>query len=347
MTMLDVRALDMENAAQRDSWDAYVNARGEATAFHRSAWGRAIHASMGHGLHYLAAYHASRIVGILPLIHVKSRLFGNSLSSLSFAVYGGPVADTADVHAALDAAAWDLAQKLGISALEYRHEKRSRPDWTCKSETYATFRKPLLTTRDDNLKAIPRKQRAEVRKAMDKGLTVSIEKTADAHYRVYSESVRNLGTPVFPKTLFEALLRYYGPDADVLTVSKDGTPAASVLSLYHRGEVLPYYGGGTAEARDLRANDHMYFELMNHAVARGCTSFDFGRSKFGTGAFAFKKNWGFEPTPLCYEYRLAEGATMPDLNPNNPKYKLMVDTWQKLPLPVANWLGPKIARSLG
>jgi FemAB-related protein (PEP-CTERM system-associated) len=347
MTMVDIRRVDLENTSQRDGWDSYVAAQESATAFHRSAWGRAIQASMGHGVQYLAAFQGGEIVGILPLIHVKSRLFGNSLSSLSFAVYGGPVADTADIHAALDEAAWSLAQKLGISALEYRHKTQSRPDWTCKSETYATFRRTLLSTRDENLKAIPRKQRAEVRKAMDKGLTVAIEKDADAHFTVYSESVRNLGTPVFPKKLFDALLHFYGPDADVLTVSKDGLPAASVLSLYHRNEVLPYYGGGTAAARELRANDHMYFELMNHAAELGCTHFDFGRSKFGTGAFAFKKNWGFEAAPLYYEYRLADGASMPDINPNNPKYKMMVEVWQKLPLPIANWLGPKISRSLG
>jgi FemAB-related protein (PEP-CTERM system-associated) len=345
--MADVRLVDVHNPADRSAWDAYVNQHPDATVFHLSAWGLSISSALGHKLHFFAAYSGKELVGILPLVHLKSRLFGSSLSSMAFAVYGGPVADSADIHAALDAAAWKLAQSLGISVLEYRHQTQTRPDWTAKPDTYATFRKPLLLATDDNLKAIPRKQRAEVRKSFDKGLAVSIEKNADRHFRVYSESVRNLGTPVFPKALFEALLHFYGEKADVLTVLKDDVPVASVLSLYHRNEVLPYYGGGTAQARDLRANDHMYFKLMDHAVAQGCTSFDFGRSKVGSGAFAFKKNWGFDPTPLCYEYKLAEGAAMPDLNPNNPKYQLMVQVWQKLPLPIANFLGPKIARSLG
>lgn len=345
--MTDVRVVDLSDRAQRDRWDAFVHSSTEATAFHLSAWGLAISASMGHQAYYLATFQGVEITGILPLIHVKSLLFGQSLSSLAFAVYGGPLTGSSEIHAALDSAAWALAQKLGISVLEYRNQKQMRPCWQAKAETYATFRRPLQATSEENLKAIPRKQRAEVRKSFEKGLTAIIEKDADNHFAVYSESVRNLGTPVFPKSLFQALLHYYQDDVDVLTVMHEGRPVASVLSLYHRGEVLPYYGGGTAAARDLRANDFMYFKLMEHAVGRGCTAFDFGRSKFGTGAFSFKKNWGFEPTPLCYEYRLAEGAVMPDLNPNNPKYQMMVQTWQKLPLPVANWLGPKIARSLG
>jgi FemAB-related protein (PEP-CTERM system-associated) len=196
------------------------------------------------------------------------------------------------------------------------------------------------------MKAIPRKQRAEVRRSLEFGLETWIGDRA-AHYAVYAESVRNLGTPVFPRALFDALLDLYGDDADVLTVLKDGRPLSSVLSLYFRGEVLPYYGGGTGEARRFRANDHMYWQLMEHARARGCTSFDFGRSKTGTGPYAFKKNWGFEPEPLAYEFRLAAGATLPEINPLNPKYRLMIAAWQRLPLWLANRLGPSIAKGIG
>src|SRR3546814_5783412 len=99
----------------------------------------------------------------------------------------------------------------------------------------------------------------------------------------------NLGTPVVPGSLFDAVLDAFGSDADILAVCKEGRPVASVLNLYHRGAVLPYWGGGTQEARGLRANDMMYFALMSHARSRGCTRFDFGRSKVGTGAAAFKK----------------------------------------------------------
>lgn len=345
-----VRALDLASTGDRDRHDAFVRAHPEATPFHLSAWGRAIERGVGQRPHYLVAEHAGAIVGALPLTHVRSPIFGQSLISNAFAVYGGPIAESEAAHAALDAAAWSLAERLGVRAVEYRNQRRLRPDWPAKTDSYVTFRRALAAEGDANLKAIPRKQRAEVRKSLELGLEVRVgsdERARAEHFAVYAESVRNLGTPVFPKRLFDSLVDLYGTEADILTVSKDGRPAASVLSLYFRDEVLPYYGGGTPAARPLRANDHMYWMLMEHARLRGCTSFDFGRSKVGTGAFAFKKNWGFEPTPLAYEFRLAPGHAMPDVNPLNPKYKLMVETWSRLPLWLANRVGPLLSRGLG
>lgn len=345
-----VRALDLSSPQDRERHDTFVRERPDGTPFHLSAWGRAIADGTGQRPHYLIAEHAGAIVGVLPLTHVRSPLFGASLISNAFAVYGGPIAESAAAHAALDAAAWRLAEQLGVPALEYRNQARLRPDWPAKADSYVTFRRPLSADSDANLKAIPRKQRAEVRKSLELGLDVRIasdERARAQHFAVYAESVRNLGTPVFPKRLFDALIAHYGPEADILTVSKDGTPIASVLSLYFRDAVLPYYGGGTRAARGLRANEHMYWMLMEHARERGCTSFDFGRSKAGTGAYAFKKNWGFEPTPLTYEFRLAPGRSMPDVNPLNPKYKLMIETWSRLPLWLANRVGPLLSRGLG
>jgi FemAB-related protein (PEP-CTERM system-associated) len=347
MVALTVKLISLGAVQDCALWDAFVHQHPDATAFHLSAWGRAIEKTFGHKAHYLAAVRGDEILGVLPLIHVKSRLFGSSLVSNAFAVYGGPLAISEDAHAVLDGAAWGLAQKLGISVLEYRNQQRLRPEWPAKAETYATFKRALAATSDENLKAIPRKQRAEVRKSLEKNLSVIIDQNADRHFAVYAESVRNLGTPVFPKALFRNVLDAYGKDANVLTVMHEGKPISSVLSLYFRGEVLPYYGGGVAQARDLRANDHMYWMLMEHARERGCTSFDFGRSKLGTGAYAFKKNWGFEPAPLFYEFKLAQGSTMPDINPLNPKYKAMVAIWQRLPLPLANIMGPFVSRALG
>jgi FemAB-related protein (PEP-CTERM system-associated) len=345
--MVQIREIDFANVLDVAKWNVFVDNHPEGTVFHLTKWGKAISAGLGHKTYYVAAFRGNDIVGLLPLICINSFLFGKSLSSSAFAVYGGPLADSKDVHMALDAYAWKIATDAGISVLEYRNQTRQRPEWHAKTETYATFRREMSDTAEKRLTDIPRKQRAEVRKSFDKNLTVKIENNAHSHFKVYAESVRNLGTPVFPKKLFSALIASYGDDADVLLVEKEGTPTASVLSLYYKNEVFPYYGGGTASARELRANDHMYYSLMNHAWEKGCTRFDFGRSKYGTGAFAFKKNWGFEPEALSYEYRLADGAVVPDLNPLNPKYQLMVKTWQRLPLVIANMAGPFIARNLG
>jgi|TARA_R100000501_G_scaffold13654_5_gene25048 FemAB-related protein (PEP-CTERM system-associated) len=332
------------------AYDAYLARASGSKPFHRRAWGDAVSAACGHRTHNLVALRGDQSVGILPLTEIRSLLFGKSLVSSGFAVEGGPLFDDEAALAALDDAAWDIARRAGIAVLEYRGPGRIHPQWQEKATTYAAFVRDIDEDSEENLKAIPRKQRAEVRKSLKLGLEVAIGRDAaalDEHYRIYATSVRNLGTPVFPRALFREMLARFGEDADILTVRKDGEPVASVLSFYHDGTVYPYWGGGVFAARALRANEHMYWMLMEHARERGCTSFDFGRSKVGTGPYSYKKNWGFEPQPLVYEYRLGEGATMPDLNPNSPKFKMMTEMWQRLPLWVANGVGPFIAKNLG
>lgn len=155
--MAAVREIDLGDAAERSRWDTFVREHADGTAFHLTAWGRAIAAGCGQRPHYLAAEDGGAIVGVLPLIHTRSLVFGQSLVSNAFAVYGGPVADSPGVHGALDAAAWALAGRLGIGALEYRNRRRLRPDWPAKLDQYATFRRPLSADSEANLKAIPRK----------------------------------------------------------------------------------------------------------------------------------------------------------------------------------------------
>jgi FemAB-related protein (PEP-CTERM system-associated) len=160
--------------------------------------------------------------------------------------------------------------------------------------------------------------------------------------------VHRHGTPALPKRYFETLRRLFGADCSVLSVTApDGRLLSSVLSFYFRDEILPYYAGDDEAARELAANDFKYWELMRHACARGLKVFDYGRSKQGTGPYAFKKNWGFEPQPLHYEYRLYKRDAVPQNNPANAKYRLMIETWRRLPRPVVNWLGPHVVRNLG
>jgi len=343
---MDVRTLTSADTAR---WDAYVEAHPDATFFHRSGWARVIEDALRRPCHFLFAERNGEIRGVLPLVAVKSWLFGKSLISTGFFVYGGPLADNDEAHEALDEAAWKLATREGIPVLEYRNRRRMRPDWACKDSLYSTFRKDLDKDNDANMKAIPRKQRAMVRKGIKAGLASEIDHEPDRLYRLFSESYRNLGTPVFSRKLFRKIVEIFPPDDwQILTVTHDGTPVSAVMSFFFRDEVLPYFGGGNTAARALAANDFMYWEVMRRAVEeRGSRVFDFGRSKNGTGAFNFKKNWGFVPTPLTYEYKLAPGVEMPDVNPLNPKYQLMIKAWQRLPLGVANGLGPMISRSLG
>jgi len=196
--------------------------------------------------------------------------------------------------------------------------------------------------------AIPRKQRAMVRKGIKSGLTSVIDTTVDTFFSLYADNVHRHGTPALPKSYFRALQHAFGPDCEIMTVhAPDGRALSSVLSFYFRDEVLPYYAGDDTAARDLAANDFKYWELMRRACARGIKVFDYGRSKQGTGSFAFKKNWGFEPRPLHYQYCLYQRDAIPQNNPSNAKYKLLIATWRRMPIGLANWLGPFIVRSLG
>lgn len=335
-----VEALTVRLAGPEDraAVRAFVEADPNATPFHLPGWSEAIERGCGQPSLTLVAERGGRIAGLLPLTHVCSPLFGSAIVSTGFGVEGGVLGEGAD---ALAEAAWHLGQDRGCPSVELRGGPIPS-GWARKEGVYYGFARSLPQDDEAILKAIPRKQRAEVRRALGFGLDVTVSRDTDAHYRVYSESVRNLGTPVFPRALFETVLD--GLDADILTVrGADGTPLASVLSLYFRGTVYPYWGGGTHEARAARANELMYFELMRHAARRRCTRFDFGRSKAGTGAFAYKKNWGFEPRPLVYA---AKGEAR-ETNPLSPKYRLQVAAWKKLPLWLANRLGPPIARGLG
>jgi FemAB-related protein (PEP-CTERM system-associated) len=331
--------------------DDFVATHPDSTPFHRTAWLNGVAAGTGQKAFCLIAETSSgAIEGIVPAHAVGSPLFGRALVSSGFAVGGGILANSQAVAERLAEAFWDLALQQKCPSVELRGGALPESGWIIKSDAHANFARPLTADDDAELLAIPRKQRAEVRKGLDKGLVIETgngPRDLDWHYRVYSESVRNLGTPVFPKALMAQVLNAFGEDADILTVLSDGKPVASVLSLYHSGAVMPYWGGGVLEARALRANDIMYYALMNHARTRGCSSFDFGRSKVGSGAFAFKKNWGFEPQPLSYAVRTADGAEPRDVNPNSPKYKAKIAVWQKLPLPIANLIGPWIAKGLG
>jgi len=348
---LTVRVLDRPDADELARIEAFVSASPEATAFHRPAWVLSVSEACGHDWRYLLAEdEAGALQGILPLNLIHSALFGRALVSSGFAVGGGILANNDQAVQSLADEAWNFAERHSFPTVELRGGPVPNDHWQNKQGVYAGFVNPLADDDESQLLAIPRKQRAEVRKGMKNDLTVRIgtgQRDRADHYAVYAESVRNLGTPVFPKALFDRVLDGFGEDADILTVLHNNKPVASVLSLYHQQTVMPYWGGGTWDARRFRANDIMYYSLMTHARERGCQKFDFGRSKYGTGAFSFKKNWGFEPQPLSYATRTADGKEARDVNPMSPKYKAKIALWQRLPLPVANLVGPMIAKGLG
>lgn len=331
----------------RDRWDAFVYNCTESSFFHLSGWKWLIEDIFKHKTAFLMAERRGTVVGVLPLAHIRSLIFGNSLVSLPFAVYGGIASNDDEAVAKLYETALHLAKERGVDYLEMRNRTPARPELPVQ-DLYVTFRKEILSDSEANLAAIPRKQRAMVRKGIKFDLRSELDDDTDRFFQLYSDNVHRHGTPGFSRDYFRALKREFGDACEVLTVlDSNGLPVSGVMSFYFKDEVLPYYAGDLQQARDLAANDFKYWELLRRACDRGVRIFDYGRSKRGTGSFDFKKNWGFEPTPLHYEYTLLKRDSIPQNNPSNPKYQTVIAIWRKMPRPVVNTLGPRISRYLG
>ncbi len=347
-----VRAADESRAARLADAPARVLDRlrdhPDATVFHQPGWLRAVEEGTGHRAQVAWVERGGEVVAALPLTLATSRLFGRALVGSGFAVDGGALVEDDAAAAELSAAVRAFAEQAR-APVELRGGK-PLPAFETAPQTHVTFARPLAGDRDALLTAIPRKQRAEVRRSFTRGLTISHgtdEAHRRAHHAVYAESVRNLGTPVFPRPLFDAVLDEPELASDITLVrDAGGAPISAVLSLYHRGTVLPYWGGGTLAARAERANEALYFALMERAVARGCTRFDFGRSKVGSGPAAYKKNWGFEARPVTHTRWTPPGVAPRDVDSLSAANRWKTRLWQKLPLPIANRVGPIVARGL-
>ncbi|MGH7681247.1 MAG: FemAB family XrtA/PEP-CTERM system-associated protein [Candidatus Eiseniibacteriota bacterium] len=326
------------------AWDELVSRLPDATVFHRMAWQRSVGRTFGYKPRLLAARRNGRISGVLPLFLVPLLPWGRALISSPQAVYGGPIGEDDETRRELCAEAERLSRSLGAKYVEYRNLEPI-PNLPAK-DLYVTFRRAILPTADENMAIIPKNQRRSIRIALKSGLTSDVgrEELLDAFYALYAYSVRNLGTPVFPKSLFANLLAEYGDDCRILVVRRDKRPVAAVLTLFFRDQVLPYYAGSRREEFRNGVNDYMYWALLIYGMEHGYKVFDFGRSKKGSGSYDFKRHWGFEPIPLHYQYQLVGQQAMPDLSPKNPKFSVAIEAWKRMPLWMSVRLGPWLVR---
>lgn len=344
--MFEIKTITNE---QESAWNDFVEAHPEGTPFHLTQWRNAVELTFGHDSYYIAAWRDGAVCGVLPLFHVKSRLFGSMLVSVAFAVYGGALADDEETAMALESEALAIADRLGVDYLELRDRGEAHGDGKDGNNLYFTFRKEMPSSSEDILLAIPRKTRRMVRLGVNAGLTGRLTrapKDVDAFYVLFSRNLRKLGTPAFPKSLIKNLLSSFGERADILLIEKDGRSAAGVLNFYFRDEVLPYYSGANDEFQSSGVNNFLYYDLMVKGVERGFRLFDFGRSKVGTGPYKFKQYFGFDPSPLPYRQRLVRAKELPNLNPTNPKYQRAIQLWKKMPLWATTTVGPWIVRSI-
>lgn len=339
-----VRVADPDDAA---AMDAYIDAHPQGTLFHRNGWAAAAHAAYGFEDVSLVAFRGGDVVGLAPLIDVRAPLLGRSLVSTAFAVGGGPIGDDDDVVRALADEAAALGAERRANYVELRANPALSPDWLEKSGVHATFNLPLHADKNAQLASIPRKRRAEVRKAIkiaEAGdLRVRYTRELGEFYALYAASLRDLGTPVFPKAYVDTLTDAFSEKTEITIADFKGEPVAALLSYYEADRVMPYYIGASARSRTAPIAEFLYWTLMRRAVSKGCAFFDFGRSKVGSGPYHFKKLWGADPKPVTYRCKLIGAKALPDVNPNNPKFASFVAMWRRLPAPVANRLGPMLS----
>ena len=338
--------IDIKHHCDSDLWDNYVLNHPSGTLFHLTAWKKVIEKTFGHKGFYLTAEYESEVCGIFPVFEMKSLLFGHYFISIPFAEIGGPLADSPKIQQSLIDRAVEIAGDKGVQYLEMRNREEISGLET--KSLYYNFRKEISSDHDANLKAIPRKSRAMVRNAIKKGLNheTGLHLLND-FYEILALNYHRLGTPIFPKKFFRHFLTEYKGQCDIIVVRTDkGELAAAVLFFVYKDQMVPYYAGSDFSFRRLGPNDYKYWQLMRIAVEKGCSIFDFGRSKTNTGSFSFKKHWGFAPKPLAYQYHLVTATEMPNLSPANPKYRRKIQIWQKMPHGLVNLIGPFISRNL-
>lgn len=337
-----VRSFEPDLAAR---WDRFVCGHPGGTLFHLTGWKRVLERNFFYEPRYLYAERNETISGVAPVFFISNWVMGRCLLSLPFAAYGGICASDPESEQALLRHLRELAASERVDFLELRSRNGELSPGFSSNPRYATFSAPLDPDHEANLKRLPRDTRYMIRKAEKAGLRArnGMDQLGE-FYRLLALSYQRLGTPVFPRTLFESLAQEFPDRTDLLVVYSGDKPVSGVFSFFFRDTVLPYYAGAAPEAPSLAANNFMYAELMKQAAASGYRRFDFGRSKKGTGAYAFKTQWNMTVESLNYQVHLVGRKTVPNFSPLNPKFQLATRVWQRLPLWLTTRMGPRVVR---
>jgi serine/alanine adding enzyme len=340
-------SLQVTADATEGEWDRFVARHPHASPYHGWRWRQVFERAFGHETLYLAARDHGSIVAVLPLVIFNSRIFGRFAVSLPFVNYGGVLArDHASAVFLLQQAS-ALAAERRLAHVELRHTARQFPDLEARTHKVGM----LLRLERDTAKAwesLDRKVRNHVRKAQKNQLTSRIggAELLDRFYGVFARNMRDLGTPVYSRRFFAEVLAAFPDTARVFLVDSGDVTVAGAITLSHRDTLDNPWASSLREYRSLAPNTLMYWRMVEHAIETRHAVFDFGRSTPGEGTFQFKQQWGAEATPLNWEYVLANGRTLPNLSPSNPKFRAAIALWTRLPLAVANRLGPHIVRSI-
>jgi FemAB-related protein (PEP-CTERM system-associated) len=339
--------MNVEICNDRAAWDAYVASMPEASNYHRWGWKEAIEETFGHDTYYLSAVDCGEISGVLPLVHMKSRLFGNFLVSMPFFSYGGVLASNAEARELILAKAAEIGGELGVSHIELRQCSAQPMAWR-EATPKVTMELPLPARVEDLWKGLSSGMRNKVRNGQKGGFRIEWggAEAVGTFYKVFSTNMRNLGTPVYPQAWFANLCKYFPEEVKILTLwDGEQAVASGIITCYGKTLELPW-SATLPESRKKHSAILMYWTLLEWAITNGFSRADFGRCTKGSGVYEFKKHWNSVERPLHWYYWLAPGTPVPELRPDNPRYRVATKMWKHLPLGIANLLGPRIVRSI-
>ena len=334
--------------SDRDRWDHYVEESDACSAYLFSGWKRVVEKSFGHRTFYLLSEgREGRIDGILPLVHMKSLLFGNFLISLPYFNYGGICADHQNGRDQLLEESIRLAEKENVEFIEFRDAQFYGDGLTVKTHK-VSMHLPLPPSVDELWRSFPAKLRSQIIRPQKEGMVVRIGRfeELDGFYRVFSLNMRDLGTPVYSKQFFKNILEEFPESTWICSVFHGKQPIASALILKAKGSMEVPWASSLRSFNRYSPNMFLYWNLLKFSCENGCGLFDFGRSTPGEGTYRFKEQWGAKPVQLYWHYWVRERASLPELNPKNEKYHRAIQIWQRLPVGVTTFIGPMIVKNI-
>ena len=329
-------------------WDAFVDTRPEASLYHRSPWRTLIQDLFGHETLYLYAVNAAGDwMGILPLVRLRSRLFGDYMVSMPYVNYGGALGLNVEIETALMQAAGRSGQTAGVSHIEFRDSVERAGAGKARTDK-VVMELSLPASHDELWNGFSPKLRAQIRRPQREQTQVlhGGAELLPQFYQVFARNMRDLGTPVYGEAFFAAIMAAFPAAAHIVIVRHGQQPVAAAFLLGHRDRLEIPWASSLREYNQLGVNMLLYWEALRRAIEGGYKTFDFGRSSIDSGTYRFKKQWGAQPRQLYWHYWLAHGQDLPELTPNSPKYQLAIRAWKRLPLFLANRLGPHIVKNL-
>ena len=327
-------------------WNEYAAAR-DASIYHDVRWTGLIKKVFGHDSHYLIALDDGDVVGILPLVHLKSILFGSFMVSMPYFNYGGVIADSKAIEKKLLRSAIDFAEEKKVGHIEFRDLDSWDESWPVRTDKVNMILE-LPHTTELLGKSLGAKRRSQIRRPQKEGIKSKVGgiELLDDFYHVFSINMRDLGTPVYSKSFFLEILKTFPEESRIVVLKLGEIPVSAAFLLEYKEQLEIPWASTLRAYNRFSPNMLLYWEVLKLAIESGCKRFDFGRSSIDSGTYRFKKQWGAEPRQLYWHYWLAEGMDMPKLTPDNAKYKMAISLWQRLPTVVTNIIGPSVIKNL-